>query len=512
MPINFTDSPANGATITQGNTAYTYNSSKGVWNRTIEAASALSEYATLSALPLVDVEDDTLAKVLDTNKLYKWTGTGWYFLDPVNTNPTITTGGNASYELATDGTPTVVTLAANDPEGFPIIWSYVVTAGSLGSTATVSQADNVFTITPSIVDANAGDFTLTFTASDGVNLATSASEFSLSFILPSPTLSVSPTTGLSTGTFELEQGDKLELTGYGDVTSVTGYNTAYGIVYTFTPNSSGDISVKMWGAGGAGDSFTAASGFNGGGGAFIEGIVSVVGGQQYQFIVGNGGWSGDTAVSSAVGGWGGGGGNNSQAGYGVTPEVYGTGGVQVATSRGAIGGGGGGCTGLFLGTVGLGNEIMVVGAGGGGGYNTGTGGAGVYAGSNNAHPDDPRVDGAGGSDTSAGTNAGGANTAGARGRGGPGYMRGGGGGAGYYGGAGGLDASSSPSGGGGGSSYTHPTLVNTIVWANGSPGRATRLAGGYTDVDYADNAGKGGLGAVDQFVAGGGRIVIQKVL
>ena len=474
--------------------------------------SSISVYSTLTNMPLSGIADDTLAKVTDTDKLYRWTGTGWYFLDPVNNNPNITTGGDSSYALASDGTATVITLQANDPEGFAIIWNYAVTTGSLGSTATVSQADNVFTITPSTDAANAGAFTITFTASDGVNLATSASEFTLSFILPSPTLSVSPTTGLSTGTFELEQGDKLELTGYGDVTSVTGYNTAYGIVYTFTPNSSGDISVKMWGAGGAGDSFTAASGFNGGGGAFIEGIVSVVGGQQYQFIVGNGGWSGDTAVSSAVGGWGGGGGNNSQAGYGVTPEVYGTGGVQVATSRGAIGGGGGGCTGLFLGTVGLGNEIMVVGAGGGGGYNTGTGGAGVYASSNNAHPDNPRVDNAGGSELRAGTNAGGANTAGARGRGGPGYMRGGGGGAGYYGGAGGLDASSSPSGGGGGSSYTHPTLVNTIVWANGSPGRATRLAGGYTDVDYADNAGKGGLGAVDQFVAGGGRIVIQKVL
>ena len=180
MPINFTDSPANGATITQGNSTFIYNSTYGVWDRVI-STSAISTYSTLANMPLSGVEDDTLAKVLDTNKLYKWTGTGWYFLDPVNNNPTITTAGDATYELAGDGTPTVVTLEANDPEGFAIIWSYAVTTGSLGATATVSQADNVFTITPSTDAANAGAFTITFTASDSVNLATSASEFTLAF-------------------------------------------------------------------------------------------------------------------------------------------------------------------------------------------------------------------------------------------------------------------------------------------------------------------------------------------
>jgi hypothetical protein len=180
MAINFTDSPANGATITQGNSTFTYNSTYGVWDRSI-AASAISVYATLANLPLSDVSDDTIAKVLDTDKLYIWNGTGWYYLPPTNTNPTITTASSATYELATDGTPTVITLEANDPEGIPITWSYAVTAGSLASAATVSQADNVFTITPSTTEADAGEFSLTFTASDGVNIATSASEFSLAF-------------------------------------------------------------------------------------------------------------------------------------------------------------------------------------------------------------------------------------------------------------------------------------------------------------------------------------------
>ena len=181
MAINFTDSPVNGATITEGSTTFTYDSAKGVWNRVVEA-SAISVYATLANLPLSDVSDDTIARVLDTDKLYIWNGTGWYYLPPTNENPTITTGGDATYALAADGSATVVTLEANDPEGFDIVWSYVVTAGSLGSTATVTQNNNVFTITPSIVEADAGEFSLTFTASDGVNLATSASAFTLAFV------------------------------------------------------------------------------------------------------------------------------------------------------------------------------------------------------------------------------------------------------------------------------------------------------------------------------------------
>ena len=180
MAINFTDSPANGATITQGNSTFTYNSTYGVWDRSI-AASAISVYATLANLPLSDVSDDTIAKVLDTDKLYIWDGSGWYYLPPTNTNPTITTGGDATYSLATDGTATIVTLEANDPEGFPITWGYSVTSGVLGSTAVVSQNNNVFTITPSTTDTHAGSFTITFTASDGVNLSTSASEFTLAF-------------------------------------------------------------------------------------------------------------------------------------------------------------------------------------------------------------------------------------------------------------------------------------------------------------------------------------------
>ena len=59
---------------------------------------------------------------------------------------------------------------------------YAVTTGSLGSTATVSQADNVFTVTPSSTEADAGTFSITFSVTDGATGAVQAvSAFTLTF-------------------------------------------------------------------------------------------------------------------------------------------------------------------------------------------------------------------------------------------------------------------------------------------------------------------------------------------
>ena len=319
MPINFTDSPANGATITQGNSTFTYNSIKGVWNRTIEATSGLSEYATLSALPLVGVADDTLAKVLDTNKLYKWTGTGWYFLDPVNTNPTITTAGDAAYTLATDGTPTVVTLAANDPEGFPIIWSYAVTTGSLGSTATVSQVNNVFTITPSTLEANQGGFTITFTASDGVNIGTSTSAFTLAWQFNIDILTVSGGGG---------GGDR-----HGAGGGAGGYISTEALTIDLSKTYNFSVAIGAGGAGGNYDSGNAAG--------LIGGESSVT----------------DTGNGISIAPYGGGGGGT----YGGNPSG----------NFGSGGGGGGANRPGIAGTAGQGN------AGGNGGDPSGGGGGGA---------------------------------------------------------------------------------------------------------------------------------------
>lgn len=196
MALNFPDSPANGDTTTLNGVTYTYNSTSNKWKASTSSGgssgggggSSTTVYTNVADLPLTGNTTGAQAYVSATNRLYIWNGTGWFNIALINTSPTITSGGAGSYTLATDGTATVVTLVATDPEEVPITWTYTVTSGSLtnggGATATVSQADNVFTITPTTNTAYAGEFTLTFTASDGINIATDVNSFTLAFNSP----------------------------------------------------------------------------------------------------------------------------------------------------------------------------------------------------------------------------------------------------------------------------------------------------------------------------------------
>jgi hypothetical protein len=156
----------------------------------------VTTYSAIGDLPLTGNSAGDMAYVSGNNRLYINNGTGWYNIALVNTNPSITSVQDANnnttpFTLSTDGTATVITITASDPEDIPLTYSYSVTSGSLtnggGTTATVSQGTgantNQFTITPTTTQAYAGSFTLTFTASDGINQATSANVFSLSFII-----------------------------------------------------------------------------------------------------------------------------------------------------------------------------------------------------------------------------------------------------------------------------------------------------------------------------------------
>jgi hypothetical protein len=211
--INFPASPSNGDTH-QG---FVYNATLGVWQSAgtqtavtsfaglsdtpstlgtagqiakvnsgataLEFAdqSGVTVYANVDALPGSGNTGD-LAFVTATNRLYIWNGSGWYNIALINTTPSIS-GVNSSYSLAIDGTATVITITAVDAEGLPI--TYSIASDTSGNAATVVQGTgantNVFTITPSTNTANAGTFSLTFRASDGVNIASAVSEFTLQF-------------------------------------------------------------------------------------------------------------------------------------------------------------------------------------------------------------------------------------------------------------------------------------------------------------------------------------------
>lgn len=139
-------------------------------------------YDVIGDLPLSGNEAGDQAFVIATNRLYLWSGAGWYNIAIINATPTFSTGPDASYTLASDGvTTTVISLLATDPEGFTINYSAIADSDFNGL-ATVSQDSSVFTITPkSEANATTSTGTLTFKATDGVNIASEISTFSLTF-------------------------------------------------------------------------------------------------------------------------------------------------------------------------------------------------------------------------------------------------------------------------------------------------------------------------------------------
>ena len=160
-------------------------------------------YADVNALP-ENPSLGALALVTGTNKLYVYNGSAWFNIAIVNQAPTAISGNLANYVLAADGTPTVVTLVSTDPEGLPLTWSATTSGDS--QVGTLTQADNVFTITPSTDQADIGTLSLTFSVTDGNNTETSVSSFILSFLSPlwrETLLSIgtSSTDGLNNSTF-----------------------------------------------------------------------------------------------------------------------------------------------------------------------------------------------------------------------------------------------------------------------------------------------------------------------
>ena len=159
-----------------------YDSGTGVLSYTA-LPDALTVYATVADLPASGVAAGAKGIVEENKKLYVFTGASWVGVGLVDQKPSFNTNPDGSYTL-TSGEDTVITLSATDPQGDPITYSYQVTAGALGGT-TVSQTDNVFTITGSTNPADTASFSITFSASDGTNVSTTTpSEFTVQFAVP----------------------------------------------------------------------------------------------------------------------------------------------------------------------------------------------------------------------------------------------------------------------------------------------------------------------------------------
>ena len=143
----------------------------------------LEHFSTLDSLPITNLEAGQQAYVSGTNRLYMSNGSGWFNVALINATPSLTIDPAGTIVLATDGTPTTITLTATDsdtPAG--IITFSVESDGSFGGLGSLSQDSSVFTITPlTESDASTTSATLTFKASDGVNFGSGTSALSLTF-------------------------------------------------------------------------------------------------------------------------------------------------------------------------------------------------------------------------------------------------------------------------------------------------------------------------------------------
>lgn len=366
--------------------------SPGVGSWEASSSGGIETYSTQAGLPLTGNEIGDLVFAQDTDSLYLWNN-GWFKIELVNQAPAI--GGIlSSYTLATDGTPTVITVSAVDPEGFTgqLTYGYAITSGSVGSTATISQggsgSENIFTITPSTSEADEGSFEITFSVSDGVNTAYFSSTIELLFSIP-PGGIVFTTTGSHSWTVPagVSRISVVAVGGGGGSGPYQGSGNgpgssggaggalAYKNDWTVTPGQTVSITVGAGGQQSAG-----ASPNNNGGASTVS-----YGGHTLTAGGGQGGTGGSTVTTAGGtpsghdGGGSGGTGNSGGPDNGDDGTPGAGGGAGGYSGNGGNGGKANGSSGGSAGSSGSGGG----GGGGGGGngtyeYSAGGGGVGLY--------------------------------------------------------------------------------------------------------------------------------------
>ena len=138
--------------------------------------------SSADTLPAIGSNGDQ-AYVTSTNRLYVYTGSGWYNIALVNSSPVFTISPNSTYELSTTGAQTNITVLAIDSDESPITYSTVTDSNFDAFASIAKDSDNgrSFTVTVDSDAASTASGTVTFRASDGVNIATAVSTFSITF-------------------------------------------------------------------------------------------------------------------------------------------------------------------------------------------------------------------------------------------------------------------------------------------------------------------------------------------
>lgn len=175
------------ATITSTGGTVTLPAGSSVGETEIGTGGGTTVYATLDQLPRTGVDTGATAFVTATSRFYIYNGNGWFNVAVVNQAPTITSAPSSVYNLYADGTPTILTLAATDADGDELTWSY--SAPDASGKATITQSNNVFTITP-LTNISDTSFDIDFEVTDGINISTDSSTINIDN--RSPTIDTGP--------------------------------------------------------------------------------------------------------------------------------------------------------------------------------------------------------------------------------------------------------------------------------------------------------------------------------
>jgi len=155
---------------------------------TIAQASGLSYLSTLDSLPTSNLTSGDQAFVAANQRLYISNGTGWYNVSLINLTPQFDSDINSAFSIVDSQTPLIITNPASDSDNPDAIITYGGTLSDSGQyLIALTRDSSVWTFTPlsadsvhsnvtlgNIPDSAGGDFTYTFTATDGINTATKA--------------------------------------------------------------------------------------------------------------------------------------------------------------------------------------------------------------------------------------------------------------------------------------------------------------------------------------------------
>ena len=369
----------------------------------------VTAYANYAALPTSGNSEGDLGFTQDTDALYVWDGAAWDRVDNGDESPVILTDPPATHDLDAGGSTTSISMSAQDPEGFDIIYGIAYKTANnarptqLGADTTINQSTGTYTFTPSTNTAHSGTFRARLSASDGANVTTRFVDVELDFSMDLQYLVVAGGGGGG--------GNRGGGGGAGGLLASTIASTDRGRTYTITVGSGGNKGDGWFTGGSAGGnssiSATGTAGWttvtaigggvgaqgsgNGGAGGSGGGAGKVTTSGSYTGGAGTAGQGNNGGNSSGVGGSGGGGagaagsvGGGGAGGIGVQNSITGTavyyaggggGGEHMGYHSGGAGGNGGGGAGGdgngVNGTDGLGG-----GGGGGGDGNGNTGGDG----------------------------------------------------------------------------------------------------------------------------------------